>query len=1310
MGNKPSGDDKGAVDEEEKKRIEEEKKEKEDEKKKEKEDEAEPVDEESKERSFRFGITSISVECETKMENLFVEFEFGGQCVDYEIEDTIEKVKIKKIKKPDGGVEEKEMTEVVNLKQIRVKRAPTTRYFSFMKKSIKAKMSEKLMYDSVGGTWAGSYADLKKEKLVIRVWSARLASMNQLYGEAKEDFYEVADSKVDRQVNIRKKGKGSRDEIVCVVKFKFELQEYFNFVLKFQSWEAEFKNKAHRMRRSCLPPGPTCQKLCCYSTKLTFRIGRSHANFLDIFYNACVPNPISKGLGTLALKDPELRSRPGSGSNAVAEVNYSGTRAWLEDEYLYIDWQKSVCNCCVTSIASTRVALQGTLDYGYIQSNVDVRRDACSLGCIGNYFGDKCMGFISGFQVCFGPTCNCGKAGYSLLGTALDKKEAEAQTVLADKTKKEFYCQMNLKGVIGCDDLPRYKQQGSVDPEKNEGLISLFKESEGCTMLVIKIIRAKGLMCINEIKEILNPTVTVEWEGIRKSTRTVPNSSNPFFDYDVFFKVPDQKSGPPRKWEDFPDNYRLSNVIFSIWDEDGLTKAPLGFCSIPFKTIYEKREEKTVQIFSSEHAKVKHLVYETKLPLETPYNQVADEKKTREAKKAADSDSRNIEFMAYFDRVDKVGIVISNTKDDKLFKEKKEETDTQKAYKRARVFWSESLRLVEGLERRYFAFFGKDEYSGDFHFLPCFMKPMHPPANMKDLSEIFAYVFAIECVQKPSVDADEVRIRKALESDDSTSPIKYSDVWVWSDPYFFFEKKKGDVKDHAMLLCNFLNGLDLHVSEFRAYVCIGTARSKDRIPKPHVWVMTQENFQYLDANGNKKKRVPVIRFWEITTGQTFELDGERFSTVYDHKKETEKEDVNKQRIMNDLPPLTALPVVYDEQEAARQKTKGDKEVAKEEKKEDEKVEKEEKKENKTADWDVVAKKLESEMAKVDTESDKNLLGLDTVSMEEIDSSNSVYASQSSAFVEIDRQGKRHRVQQLNEFVVEQEEKFQEKEKLEKDKRDDPEKEGPRFWDMNDKKYKTPYETIDVVFNHECLFGNLQNQNPEVIMYEFEKKGRWVEFDKQNWKECFLYKELNPFYIDRAIVSTLASDREAAELKKMMIQRLKSSVETERSYQYQLETVWFEKFDFANIVPRIETVEDYVRDRMALEIKHGMRDDLLRAVDFKRCLSNEKERKKELKTKLAAKKKDLLNKVLKNLKTGLFYEERAFHFKHADANRICEKVMKGCPELLKKDDKDKPKFAIGVNVERLPGQICPVRVIMILVYGKTDDDKDKDKKK
>jgi hypothetical protein len=218
------------------------------------------------------------------------------------------------------------------------------------------------------------------------------------------------------------------------------------------------------------------------------------------------------------------------------------------------------------------------------------------------------------------------------------------------------------------------------------------------------------------------------------------------------------------------------------------------------------------------------------------------------------------------------------------------------------------------------------------------------------------------------------------------------------------------------------------------------------------------------------------------------------------------------------------------------------------------------------------------------------------------------------------------------------------------------------------------------------------------MYEFEKKGRWVEFDKKNWQECFGYQTLSPFYNDRAIVSTPASDRIVDEMKKTIELRIKGAIQTTRSYEYQFETQYFDKFDFINVVPKIETVEDYVKLRMEQERLHGMRDELLRKVDEARLLVQDVENRKRLKANLDKITKKLLNTVVKNLKPGLKYEERSFHFKHADANRISEKIKVGCKELLKMEEKNKPKFAVGVDVERLPGQICPVRILILLIHG------------
>ena len=56
-----------------------------------------------------------------------------------------------------------------------------------------------------------------------------------------------------------------------------------------------------------------------------------------------------------------------------------------------------------------------------------------------------------------------------------------------------------------------------------------------------QIVRAHGLFVPNshEYKEALNPVVTVEWCNIRKTTRVIEGTSDPYWDEEVFFKIPD---------------------------------------------------------------------------------------------------------------------------------------------------------------------------------------------------------------------------------------------------------------------------------------------------------------------------------------------------------------------------------------------------------------------------------------------------------------------------------------------------------------------------------------------------------------------------------------------------------------------------------------------------------------------------------------------------------------------------------------------------------------------------------------------------
>ena len=50
------------------------------------------------------------------------------------------------------------------------------------------------------------------------------------------------------------------------------------------------------------------------------------------------------------------------------------------------------------------------------------------------------------------------------------------------------------------------------------------------------------------------------------------------------------------------------------------------------------------------------------------------------------------------------------------------------------------------VRKRFFALMGKDEYTGGIHFLPTFLRSMHPPTDIQPLDILLYYVHCIQYV------------------------------------------------------------------------------------------------------------------------------------------------------------------------------------------------------------------------------------------------------------------------------------------------------------------------------------------------------------------------------------------------------------------------------------------------------------------------------------------------------------------------------------------------------------------------------------
>lgn len=84
---------------------------------------------------------------------------------------------------------------------------------------------------------------------------------------------------------------------------------------------------------------------------------------------------------------------------------------------------------------------------------------------------------------------------------------------------------------------------------------------------------------------------------------------------------------------------------------------------------------------------------------------------------------------------------------------------------------------------------------------------------------------------------------------------------LWHSMHTFLALKKGDVEDHAILLCSLLLGFGLD-----AYICIGVS-----INGPHTWILTR--------NKTDSKKYSTT-FWESLTGQRINIEDPKVFRFY----------------------------------------------------------------------------------------------------------------------------------------------------------------------------------------------------------------------------------------------------------------------------------------------------------------------------------------------------------------------------------------------------------------------------------------------
>lgn len=144
----------------------------------------------------------------------------------------------------------------------------------------------------------------------------------------------------------------------------------------------------------------------------------------------------------------------------------------------------------------------------------------------------------------------------------------------------------------------------------------------------------------------------------------------------------------------------------------------------------------------------------------------------------------------------------------------------------SKQWWREFLQIRAAHSSRLVKIFAQDENSSH-HFVCSYIKPLKAGRLLESAKQTARFVSLLRYEKHPTLSGSRTD--------------------MWTSMHSFIVRGKGDVEDHAVLLCTFLLGFGLN-----AYVCIGTKAKS----VAHAWVVT------ITADGQ-------VWFWESLTAHRY---------------------------------------------------------------------------------------------------------------------------------------------------------------------------------------------------------------------------------------------------------------------------------------------------------------------------------------------------------------------------------------------------------------------------------------------------------
>ncbi|KOB59444.1 hypothetical protein PFHG_01205 [Plasmodium falciparum HB3] len=563
--------------------------------------------------------------------------------------------------------------------------------------------------------------------------------------------------------------------------------------------------------------------------------------------------------------------------------------------------------------------------------------------------------------------------------------------------------------------------------------------------LVIRVIKCENLAISSVDLNNVNINVWVKWDGMVNKTDTVTKTTSPFFYQNLYYpiRLVDKK--------ELTNEHLIRNVLpidliskgdicFEVHNNNEIYSTILGIFELPFADIFNYGTE-DFRSLAEENTKSTSQYNDYK-----DYNQFGSGRMDPSVDNYDDYYVKKYKTIVYKNTLE---LMYSKVHLKALNKEnihtKKESTISVEAFvipplPENLVFMKEekvqnSSIIYKSMSKRWEKDFSKFNDTYNQWFPKAIKNRKFPCISRNDFDNNYyplcSFVTSINLPAQVSTPGPLFHWLNNIEYIENEDESS-----IFTSPYFFLSYKKGTIQDHVLLLCCCLKGL-----EYDAYVCKGTINNGK---KEHYWVMTRHEEGW-------------VCFWEVTNKCIIHLKNRWNNNNFLKNSDIimENEMLRKINMQTDNKYYSGEYLMNFVKYGLEELKKKEREI---------REEYDMKEENKLYSMDMYGeKKMKDEKVNVDEilYNDEEFFN----NMFEIKyEKNDTYKCNKTL---------KYLLENFSKYIPISPKMF--------------------LLDYENTLTYVPYSSIEIVFNDQQLYGNMQNLHPSCILYDLENNYHWRPF-------------------------------------------------------------------------------------------------------------------------------------------------------------------------------------------------------------------------